>query len=133
MRLPNPSVSDAVVQHRLYHDGEAMWSNYYQPATRLKLRQGFGRLIRHETDRGLFVVLDARLATQKHMRNIQKELPVRLIEVQAWEDQSVPVDLRRMLHDGLGVARLRAEFEDRGIDPLTRRAGRPVRRVLLTN
>lgn len=133
VRLPNPSVSDAVVQHRLYHDGEAMWSNYYQPATRLKLRQGFGRLIRHETDRGLFVVLDARLATQKHMRNIQKELPVRLIEVQAWEDQSVPVDLRRMLHDGLGVARLRAEFEDRGIDPLTRRAGRPVRRVLLTN
>src|SRR5690606_21797407 len=76
VRLPNPWVSDAVVQHRLYHDGEAMWSNYYQPATRLKLRQGFGRLIRHETDRGLFVVLDARLATQKHMRNIQKELPV---------------------------------------------------------
>jgi ATP-dependent DNA helicase DinG len=31
---------------------------------RLKLRQGFGRLIRRASDRGVFVVLDPRLASR---------------------------------------------------------------------
>jgi ATP-dependent DNA helicase DinG len=31
---------------------------------RLRLRQGFGRLIRRISDRGVFVVLDARLASR---------------------------------------------------------------------
>lgn len=95
-----------------------MWERYYRPAARLKLRQRFGRLIRRESDRGLFVVLDARLAGHRHMRSMREELPVALVEVPAREDAAAPYDLRRMLHDGLGRARLRTELEDRGIDPL---------------
>ncbi len=32
--------------------------------TRMKLRQAFGRLIRRETDKGVFVMLDSRLPTR---------------------------------------------------------------------
>jgi ATP-dependent DNA helicase DinG len=44
---------------------EAFGGNAYVDMTvRLRLRQAFGRLIRSETDRGCFVVLDARLASR---------------------------------------------------------------------
>jgi ATP-dependent DNA helicase DinG len=44
---------------------QAFGNNAYQDMiVRLKLRQGFGRLIRRASDRGVFVVLDARLASR---------------------------------------------------------------------
>jgi ATP-dependent DNA helicase DinG len=44
---------------------QAFGGNAYQDMiVRLKLRQAFGRLIRRATDRGVFVVLDARLASR---------------------------------------------------------------------
>jgi ATP-dependent DNA helicase DinG len=44
---------------------EAFGGSAYQDMTvRLRLRQAFGRLIRSETDRGCFVVLDSRLASR---------------------------------------------------------------------
>ena len=41
--------------------GGNMWTDML---VRLKLRQAFGRLIRKRNDRGVFVVLDSRLATR---------------------------------------------------------------------
>jgi ATP-dependent DNA helicase DinG len=44
---------------------EAFGGSAYQDMTvRLRLRQAFGRLIRSETDRGCFLVLDSRLASR---------------------------------------------------------------------
>jgi ATP-dependent DNA helicase DinG len=39
---------------------------YDEMSTRLKLRQAFGRLIRRETDRGVFVMLDSMLPSRLH-------------------------------------------------------------------
>jgi ATP-dependent DNA helicase DinG len=41
----------------------------------LKLKQGFGRLIRTRTDRGCVVVLDTRLATKRYGRTFLDSLP----------------------------------------------------------
>ena len=60
-RLPMPSFSDPLVCHRKLHDSKSdFWDNFYYPTTRLKLRQGFGRLVRRSADRGCFVMLDSR-------------------------------------------------------------------------
>lgn len=51
------------------------------PKATLRLRQGLGRLIRSETDRGVLVVLDRRLVTAKYGKQmlgaLPKELPVK--------------------------------------------------------
>lgn len=39
---------------------------YEEGQVRLKLKQAFGRLIRHENDRGVFVMLDSRLPSRLH-------------------------------------------------------------------
>lgn len=45
------------------------------PRATLRLRQAFGRLIRTETDRGVFVVLDPRFTTTDYGRSMQRALP----------------------------------------------------------
>ena len=39
------------------------------------LRQGFGRLVRSETDRGLFVLGDTRVKTRAYGRRVRASLP----------------------------------------------------------
>ncbi len=59
-RVPWPPPS---ILHRARR--QAFGGNAYQDMlVRLKLRQAFGRLIRQHDDRGVFVVLDSRLATR---------------------------------------------------------------------
>ncbi len=55
--------------------GEDWFRGFYLPEAILRFRQGFGRLIRTESDRGVVVVLDHRL-TQKHYgREFLRSLP----------------------------------------------------------
>lgn len=45
------------------------------PQAVLKLRQGFGRLIRSRTDRGAVLILDSRMVTKNYGKRFQKSLP----------------------------------------------------------
>jgi ATP-dependent DNA helicase DinG len=73
-RLPMPSFSDPLVCHRKLHETKTdFWDNFYYPTTRLKLRQGFGRLVRRSSDRGAFVVLDSR-ANQEFYHHLLSEI-----------------------------------------------------------
>ncbi|AHJ95535.1 hypothetical protein Hsw_PA0202 (plasmid) [Hymenobacter swuensis DY53] len=75
-RLPFPSLGEPLISHRKrYEPDEVFWGQFYRPAARLKLRQGFGRLVRRQRDRGAFVVLDARAATGFYA-NVLDELEV---------------------------------------------------------
>ena len=75
-RAPLPNLNDPLAGHRLRYVGQtAYWQFYGRPAARLKLRQGFGRLVRREHDQGAFVVLDARLADTFY-RDLLEELPL---------------------------------------------------------
>ncbi len=73
-RLPFPVPSDPVFSARneLFEDG---FSEYAVPEAVLRFRQGFGRLIRSKTDRGMFVILDRRILSKGYGRSFQRALP----------------------------------------------------------
>ena len=56
-------------------EGRDGFSELQVPAAALALRQGFGRLIRTTTDRGLVAVLDRRLVTKGYGRAFRATLP----------------------------------------------------------
>ena len=51
------------------------------PQAALKLKQGFGRLIRRSTDRGVVAILDSRVRTRRYGRSLVEGLPPARIEV----------------------------------------------------
>ena len=55
--------------------GERWFNKFYLPEAVLKFRQGFGRLIRTETDTGVVVVLDHRLTQKNYRRDFVESLP----------------------------------------------------------
>ncbi len=50
------------------------------PEAVLKLKQGFGRLIRSQTDRGIVVVLDKRIKSKYYGRKFLQALPTCQVE-----------------------------------------------------
>jgi ATP-dependent DNA helicase DinG len=77
-RLPFAPPGDPVVAARLKaleEQGRDGFSELSVPAAALALRQGFGRLVRRRTDRGLVAVLDRRLITKSYGRAFLATLP----------------------------------------------------------
>ncbi len=76
-RLPFPR-QDARFQARrrvAEQEGRDWFASFYLPEAVLRFRQGFGRLIRTETDRGVVVVLDQRLTQKSYERRFLDSLP----------------------------------------------------------
>jgi DNA polymerase-3 subunit epsilon/ATP-dependent DNA helicase DinG len=73
-RLPFPVPSDPVFQARseLF---EQPFERYAVPQAILRFKQGFGRLIRSRTDRGVMVVLDRRLRSRRYGDSFIRSLP----------------------------------------------------------
>jgi ATP-dependent DNA helicase DinG len=77
-RLPFAVPDDPVVQayvERLKMQGRDWFREYTLPEAILRLKQGFGRLIRTSSDRGVVAILDARLHTKYYGRQILRALP----------------------------------------------------------
>ncbi len=77
-RLPFPSPSDPLVMARvraLEAQGLDGFEHYMIPAATVRLKQGFGRLIRSSTDRGLVALLDGRAASTRYGATILSALP----------------------------------------------------------
>lgn len=77
-RLPFPSPSDPLVAARmqaLEARGVDGFDNYMVPAAAVRLKQGFGRLIRNGTDRGVVALLDGRAASRRYGAAILDTLP----------------------------------------------------------
>ncbi len=55
--------------------GERWFDRFYLPEAVLKFRQGFGRLIRTESDTGVIVVLDHRLTQKAYRKDFLASLP----------------------------------------------------------
>lgn len=111
VRSPNPNLSDPIIKHRQEIMEEDFWKNYYRPASKLRLRQGFGRLIRKESDKGLFVVLDQRIWSKEYMRDMQNAVPIPL-----QRRSTEPDEMDWFINEGLTHLGLKAEFEGRNID-----------------
>ncbi|MEE8410371.1 MAG: ATP-dependent DNA helicase [Myxococcota bacterium] len=77
-RLPFASPGDALIAARLDYlrkSGEDPFMSYQVPQAALLLRQGFGRLIRRQTDRGLVAILDGRIRKRHYGRVFLDSLP----------------------------------------------------------
>ena len=56
------------------HGGDP-FAEYMLPHASLRLKQGFGRLIRSGTDRGVVVIADPRIVTKRYGRGLLEALP----------------------------------------------------------
>jgi ATP-dependent DNA helicase DinG len=77
-RLPFAVPSDPIVAARvkaLQEDGRNPFAEFQVPAAVLALKQGFGRLIRAKTDRGVLVLLDTRIQRMPYGRIFLESLP----------------------------------------------------------
>lgn len=77
-RLPFPSPADPLVAARmrsLEARGEDGFENYMIPAAVVRLKQGFGRLIRSTSDKGVVALLDGRAASTRYGAKILSALP----------------------------------------------------------
>ncbi|WP_332813770.1 ATP-dependent DNA helicase [Ramlibacter sp.] len=77
-KLPFPPPADPLVEarsQRLEGQGRNAFRDYFVPEAAVALKQGAGRLIRRESDRGVLVVCDTRLATMSYGRRLLAALP----------------------------------------------------------
>ncbi len=98
-RVPTEPLTAARLE-RLEEQGQDGFIDYLLPLAALKLKQGFGRLIRSRSDFGVVLLLDRRAVTRPYGRVILEGLPKTDTITGAWAD-----------------LRLRCEafFADRGI------------------
>jgi ATP-dependent DNA helicase DinG len=73
-KLPFDVPTDPLIAARseMYEDS---FNQYYLPEAILKFRQGFGRLIRTQSDRGVVAILDRRVLTKQYGRLFLESLP----------------------------------------------------------
>ncbi len=77
-RLPFPVPRDPLVEAKsewLTRQGRDPFREYSLPEAVMKLKQGFGRLIRAKTDKGIVVILDSRIKTKWYGRLFLDSLP----------------------------------------------------------
>ncbi len=78
VRLPFGVPTEPITQARIENmerKGEEAFSAYSLPTAILKLKQGFGRLIRTAEDKGVVAILDGRVQNKGYGRAFLKELP----------------------------------------------------------
>lgn len=74
VKLPFDVPSDPIIAARS-ETFEDPFNEYNLPEAILRFRQGFGRLIRTQSDRGVVVILDKRVLTKKYGRMFLDSLP----------------------------------------------------------
>ncbi|MCW5636970.1 MAG: ATP-dependent DNA helicase [Rubrivivax sp.] len=77
-KLPFPPPNDPLVEarvRRLRAEGGDPFNEYFVAEAAVSLKQGAGRLIRTETDRGLLVLCDPRLRQMGYGRKLMRALP----------------------------------------------------------
>lgn len=77
-RLPFGSPQDplaAARAERIESEGESAFNRLYLPRAILRLKQGFGRLIRGRSDRGVVAILDRRVQTRGYGKRFLRALP----------------------------------------------------------
>lgn len=107
-KLPFAPPDAPLVQARalaIAQAGGVPFKELHLPQAALALKQGAGRLIRSENDRGVLVVCDPRLVQKGYGKKLLAALPVmrRLADEPQWLDTLEGLRLERQAHAGHGV------------------------------
>jgi len=91
-RVPTEPVTAAHCEAIQARGGDA-FAEYMIPHASLRLKQGFGRLIRTATDRGVVVIADPRIVTKGYGRGLLEALPAARRAVGRWEQLKQQVEV----------------------------------------
>ena len=103
VRLPFPVPDEPLVVARseyLISEGKDPFRDYFLPEAVIRLRQGFGRLIRRRTDRGAVIILDPRIVRSNYGSVFAESLPASIEKcasselpgkIAAWFEDARPV------------------------------------------
>ena len=84
-KVPTEPVTAARME-AIQRAGQDGFQEYMLPHAALRLKQGFGRLIRSKSDRGAVVLLDDRLVTKQYGHYLRNSLPGPTLVKGAWSD-----------------------------------------------
>jgi ATP-dependent DNA helicase DinG len=84
-RVPTDPITAAHCEAITGRGGDA-FREYMLPHAALRLKQGFGRLIRTGTDRGIVVIADPRVVTKAYGRGLMHGLPPAKRIVGRWSE-----------------------------------------------
>jgi ATP-dependent DNA helicase DinG len=84
-RVPTEPITAARMEAVERAGGDA-FQQYMLPHAALRLKQGFGRLIRSRTDRGAVLILDDRIVSKRYGRYLRGSLPDAPFIKGAWSD-----------------------------------------------
>ena len=91
-RVPTEPITAARME-ALQRRGMDPFQHFMLPHAALRLKQGFGRLVRARTDRGAVLMLDDRILRKRYGRYLRESLPDAPLVKGAW------VDVRRRIRD----------------------------------
>lgn len=77
-RLPFGVFTDPLIEARCEQtesEGENAFMNFSLPSAVIRFRQGFGRLIRHKSDRGIVIIADRRIIAKRYGKMFQDSIP----------------------------------------------------------
>lgn len=98
-KIPFPTMDDPLATARKSHadrNGGNGFMDIYVASANVKLAQGFGRLIRTMTDRGIVAILDTRMMTKQYGRAMQKSFPT---GVRTFHDESIVLGAANRLRE----------------------------------
>ena len=99
-RLPFKVPSEPITAARieaLDATGRNSFTEYMLPHAAIRLKQGFGRLIRARTDHGAVLILDGRVIRKSYGRYLLESLPPARLLVAPWRE--VAAELRDFYGD----------------------------------
>jgi ATP-dependent DNA helicase DinG len=82
-RLPFAVVNDPVLEARceqIAAEGRSPFRELSLPQAVIRFRQGFGRLIRTRSDKGVVIVADSRIVTKNYGATFKRSLPCPVCE-----------------------------------------------------
>jgi ATP-dependent DNA helicase DinG len=100
-RVPTEPIEQARVE-AIEQRGGNPFNEHTVPQAVIKLKQGFGRLIRTRTDRGAVVLLDSRVVNKRYGSTFLSSLPPARRVIAEWE--TVAAELRRFFAAPQGLA-----------------------------